>query len=496
MKRATNQAFRNTNEYRRGEQHMTIKINYKHMKQNRFLNSFSKTLGLIIFLFSIAFSVSAQNQDSLKLNENQVKETDTLENKFIPNLLFKIGLSNYRGDIGFIQNVGSLGNALPSFTLGVNYEFYKFIGLDIYGSYLGLTQSEKSVVRNHNFKTVLFGGGVDLKFLLANDFILPTTSNIKPYVFGGFNFYSFNQKTDLLDGNGGAYNYWSDGSIRDLPENEINVATAKEISRDFDYESEINNVESSALGFSLGFGAYFTVNDFISASFDAAYNGFLNDAVDGIVAGEGNDGYFNLSIGAHFNLNKFKKRTSKKSDFYDDVNFDAILAQDFDADGVLDLDDKCNDTPQDAKVGADGCPIDSDKDGVPDYKDEEIQSKSGAKVDELGKAIADSLLTNEASDTLVTLRSELCEFYPSMCKYSELDAQYQILNTGSADNITINSKGKLPIEEVVELSDQNKNGKIEVKEIYNTIDLFFMGESKMQMHDIHQLIDYFFSQKK
>lgn len=43
--------------------------------------------------------------------------------------------------------------------------------------------------------------------------------------------------------------------------------------------------------------------------------------------------------------------------------------QDQDGDGVADRNDKCSDTPKNAKVDKTGCPIDTDKDGVADYFD-------------------------------------------------------------------------------------------------------------------------------
>ncbi|NNF98691.1 MAG: TolC family outer membrane protein [Desulfobacteraceae bacterium] len=54
---------------------------------------------------------------------------------------------------------------------------------------------------------------------------------------------------------------------------------------------------------------------------------------------------------------------------------------DGDADGVLDADDRCPDTPPGVPVDSVGCPLDSDKDGVPDFQDECPNTKSGIVVD-------------------------------------------------------------------------------------------------------------------
>lgn len=61
-----------------------------------------------------------------------------------------------------------------------------------------------------------------------------------------------------------------------------------------------------------------------------------------------------------------------------------LLWMDTDKDGVSDLYDKCNDTPEGIEVDKHGCPKDSDGDGVPDYMDQCHDSLSGKKVDEKG----------------------------------------------------------------------------------------------------------------
>jgi outer membrane protein OmpA-like peptidoglycan-associated protein len=63
------------------------------------------------------------------------------------------------------------------------------------------------------------------------------------------------------------------------------------------------------------------------------------------------------------------------------------LYKDTDGDGVSDVFDKDNNTPEGVKVYGDGTSVDSDNDGVPDYKDVEPFSDPGAKVDENGKSI-------------------------------------------------------------------------------------------------------------
>ena len=70
---------------------------------------------------------------------------------------------------------------------------------------------------------------------------------------------------------------------------------------------------------------------------------------------------------------------------------------DSDGDGVPDYRDACPDTPQGVSVDDRGCPLDSDGDGVPDYRDDCPNTPAGALVDARGCQI---YLTEDISQTL------------------------------------------------------------------------------------------------
>ncbi|GGX79637.1 hypothetical protein GCM10007160_03740 [Litchfieldella qijiaojingensis] len=57
---------------------------------------------------------------------------------------------------------------------------------------------------------------------------------------------------------------------------------------------------------------------------------------------------------------------------------------DSDGDGVPDYRDQCPGTPAGVEVDAQGCPLDSDGDGVPDYRDQCPNTPAGAEVNALG----------------------------------------------------------------------------------------------------------------
>jgi|GEM_PF-2682051 len=63
---------------------------------------------------------------------------------------------------------------------------------------------------------------------------------------------------------------------------------------------------------------------------------------------------------------------------------DPPVPPDADGDGVPDMDDRCPQTPREAKVDAFGCPLDSDRDGVFDYLDQCPGTLAGVVVDQKG----------------------------------------------------------------------------------------------------------------
>ena len=56
---------------------------------------------------------------------------------------------------------------------------------------------------------------------------------------------------------------------------------------------------------------------------------------------------------------------------------------------VPDIDDYCPETPEGVKVDANGCPLDDDKDGIPNHIDEEANTPRGAIVNEKGVQLSD-----------------------------------------------------------------------------------------------------------
>lgn len=260
---------------------------------------------------------------------------------------------------------------------------------------------------------------------------------------------SFDPYGDLYDSKDSLYHYWSDGSIRDLPENSPNASSAQYLQRDYTYETRLKdstNYKRSTMGIPLSVGTKLKFSRHMGADFRATYNMTFTDNIDN-VRFDRNDSWMFLNLSIYYQFNKREERergTSGKD----------ILNEDSDKDGVSDVNDKCPDTPAGVKVNNGGCPPDNDEDGVPDYRDKEPNTPKNTPVNQDG----------------VTT------------KLTQIDS----LGNPVPDQNCIPEKFRS--------ADKNTDCKITADEIDSVVDDFFDGEGDWTADKISELIDYFFEQ--
>ncbi len=449
----------------------------------------------LIFLFCILLGfkglIAQDSSDTTSIDDKEQKKHSSISYNA------GVGLYNYRGDVGYLKELGTTENFQPSFRAGVEYKIISSFGIGLNAEYGSLVKNEKNGGVNDNFFTTIISGGLSGNIHFANGYMLAEKYPIDPFISLGVNFLSFNPMTDLTDENGFSYHYWEDGTIRDSPRGS---ASGNVLVRDYVYETEIDleGEKKTGLGYAFGAGFNFYITSYLQAQLMQTVSFADTDFLDGHVGGEANDVYMNSSLSLIFIPSGYSAR-DKNSKEYDEIDFVSLLKADTDADGVLDIDDKCNDTDEGIEVDRHGCPKDSDEDGIPDYMDDEIKTKEEiAKIDSNGVGISDSIVSEAALDTTnFTLRQELCQYYPSMCQGDETDAEYQLINTGKADKKLIRVKvtpSKRPIEEIKRLCDIDGDGEISSKEIYQSIDNYFDGKVDLKLGDIHKLIDYYFDE--
>lgn len=370
------------------------------------------------------------------------------EHKELPLIGIGAGLTYFRGDVSPTKGTG--GSFRTGFRFGIEQRFLGTLGAELYGVYGTLTANERSLAFNRNFTTKFISVGGGLMLDLDNDFLLSRRSTFGPYIGVGFMWMNFDPYGDLKAANDSTYNYWSDGSIRDINETIPNAPfIANYLSRDYTYETRLTdssvNYTRSTMGIPLSVGAKFKFNRHIGADFRATYNLTFSDYIDNTKF-DRNDSwmYMSMSIYYQFNVPGPKEEGTKGSN---------ILNEDSDKDGVRDGDDLCAGTPAGVKVNRTGCPPDKDEDGVPDYRDKEPNTPKKTPVDKDG-----------VTTTL-----------------TQHDSLGNVINPNC-------------IPEQFRAADYNHDCTITGDEIDSAVDDYFDGKGDWSEDKITALIDYFFEQ--
>ncbi len=275
----------------------------------------------------------------------------------------------------------------------------------LYALHGRLGVNERSLTRNLNFESRITIGGLRFRYNF-HQFLNPDR-RVEPFVLFGFESVEFLTKTDLYDAQGRAYNYWSDGTIRDIAENAANAADAEIIQRDYVYESDVRELNRDGFGkypertwaIPLGVGFRMDLGGGFDFRMGATMHYTFTDLVDGVTdqsmeprrGNALNDRflYSSVSIGYAVPL----ERKSKKPRIMTPLSTEEIdlivLRGDQDADAITDIRDYCPNTPPGVPVDHRGCPYDGDQDRVPDHMDDELDSAPGVAVDLRGVTMTD-----------------------------------------------------------------------------------------------------------
>jgi hypothetical protein len=306
-----------------------------------------------------------------------------------------------------------------------------------------------------------------------------------PFISLGIGYTTFNPYGDLKDANGVKYNYWSDGSIRDLKESSTNDPYSIMLKRDYKYETQLKdslaNYSRSCLYIPINVGVKFQMGLRTSIRFAFKYNIAFSDYIDNYKKG-GNDSWMAGNVTFNYCF------APKPKDEYGGIDFAAIDASDYDNDGVVDTRDDCLGTPKGAKVDNHGCALDSDDDGIEDYRDAEPDTKKGAKVDGNGVTINEEDYAKRQLewDSLAVERSEGFNEAPSLNYLKQVETKSKDIKEKSGKMV------KIPDE--LKPADLNNDGYISAEEITKTIDSFFDGASSFNVERLNRLIDFFFEQ--
>lgn len=329
-------------------------------------------------------------------------------NSIAPKVSISAGNMSFWGDVGDVNYQPPLTSRY-GFELAFTHQMTSYLQFNFNFLYGKLGAEENTYLRHANFQSEIRYGGINLLYDFGN--LLPKKFRLRPFITAGIGGFEFLSKTDLYDKNGNKYYYWTDGSIRNLPQNAPNSSQAIRLVRDYYYETDIRESNLDGYGkyperawaFPIGFGTIMKISKHFNFKVGASYYFTTTDYIDGIAKGGNglrkgdskNDKWVYSYASIQYDLFIPKKQTKETSfdtlpdTYFNDVNWVAIDSADTDGDGVKDWYDKCQGTPKEAKVYADGCPEDTDGDGVPDYKDDETPSPQGFEVNMHGVALTD-----------------------------------------------------------------------------------------------------------
>jgi outer membrane protein OmpA-like peptidoglycan-associated protein len=292
-----------------------------------------------------------------------------------------VGLSHLLGDLlggdSTKNRVLEQGEFQPSYGLQVHYQVSHSIGLRARGMFSKFTgrdneyldsvtsipigtysSSNRGRLTSEKFSSPLSEGSLEMTYNFGNISFLDRNKNFHFVTTLGVGFFHYDSKVEV-----------------DSSHSRVLRRSGK--------ESQI------MIPMSLGFKYKVNKVD-VGLSFD--YRKTFVDNVDATVKLLSEyDDYFMINLGVNYTFGKKNKPMEwinpmemVYNDLADMKQRVDILSGDKDKDGVSDLFDKDNSTPEGVKVYGDGTAIDSDGDGVPDSNDGDPFTAKGAKVDANG----------------------------------------------------------------------------------------------------------------
>lgn len=379
-----------------------------------YTNLYSLIITLIASCYTFnGFSQSDSTVTSVSSkNEEKTKSNDDLVFIFRPTLGLGVGMFTFFGDVANNHKTAHPTVSRVGYDLRLSNPLNDYFDLNFYVIFGQLSANERSLTnpeRNLNFQSEIRTGGMTVSYNFQN-FRKSKERILEPYLSLGLESFEFLSKTDLFDASGNRYHYWSDGSIRNLAENDPNSASSIMLVRDYVYESDLREQNIDGFGkyqerswaVPLGIGAMIHLNKRwkfrIGTSMHLTFSDLVDNVSDESVGDRSgnskNDKFLFSHFSVNYDLQKLKEEEPEVDDNWMDEMFD-ILAKDTvdtDDDGVVDFIDFCQYTQKGIAVNEKGCPFDKDGDRVFDFNDEELNTSAGAFVNEKGVTVTDDMI--------------------------------------------------------------------------------------------------------
>jgi outer membrane protein OmpA-like peptidoglycan-associated protein len=301
---------------------------------------------LLVLLLSCLSQVSfAQKRKKGGIKKQPIKEVKDTYNTWS----LGMGLSSLKtsGDLSSYSSGNIEGSTNLGFYIYGNKMFNPIVGLEVKIDYNSLGAAGQGFTGNHAIK------GID-ENLYGNQ-VLSMNGNKFGFEINGIlnfnNLWKLNSKNwswSLIAGLGNCYY-----STKLYDENKSEILS-------------FNN--SSALYFDTGLDVKYRLNRRIDISLRPSINSVYADDFDATISSKNSyESYFSTHLGIVYKFGKEKRHAIWANN--EDIGEEKFQVVDTDKDGVIDEVDKEPETPSEAMVYGSGISVDSDMDGVPDYKD-------------------------------------------------------------------------------------------------------------------------------
>ena len=465
------------------------------MMPNIIIRNLNLNVGIKKIITSIALAtfciaaIAQEDQIEDLLNETVINENPVYK----PVISLGSGVLNFHGDVRNNYMNPLIGNYGFKINISTFLDLNRYFKANFFLIYGQLSANHRSLIdfeRNLNFKTDLVDFGINLEYTF--DHLFKKRNFIRPFISLGMENIQFTPKGDFLDASKNPYYYWTDGTIRNIDEAQIDLEPNSILHRDFNYETDLREREKTLYGLGvysqnsfsipLDAGFDFHVSDRVSARLGTSLHFTFTDYLDNvsskgthIVGKKGNDIFSYNYFMVRFDLFS-QPQTQLIEKLFAQMEFDDVMFDDEDGDYILDAVDNCPGTPFGVLVDTSGCPLDKDYDGVPDYLDEEPNTLKNAWVDEKGKT-----LTEEQFLANILKRSDAMN-------REDVKQYLETIGHGYIRKLVVEIPDKFkPL-------DTDKDGYISFDELLKVIDNYFDNKLKFRAEDIYELNNFFFQQ--
>lgn len=429
----------------------------------------------------------------------QINKPDIIPILNFPIITINQGVMTYKGDISH-KNSQNINIGMPATFISLSQLLSPEFSIDLFflkgeirGEFTPLLSSQ-----SYNFKTDIHSFGTTLHYNFGHiaSFSQKREKTISPYIGIGVEILQRalpkgNVFTDTI-----AYNQWSDGTIRNIPESRYTTSKSEILYNNYTYETDYDFSGYShkdfynpiTIAFPIDYGVQFRLTHKFSIRIGQQLHISSSNYIDNVSSApmaksqtsvkKRPDMFTYNYIGASLHI------SSKQKQLWDD-NSNVLHVYDFwdeDNDGIDETLDECPYTPAKAEVYANGCPVDSDNDGVPDYRDKELHSKAFC-VDVDGVGMSEREFLTQINATHIVAQKDIYRYYSKLLNGGTVYKQFYKKIPWKFKNL-----------------DTDKNEYIDLDEMLMAIDTFFdegpnagVG-AQLNVKDLFELIEFFFLQ--